>query len=82
MPLELHGKARCVLCQFVCIGLFSSFGLGQEWRYTFFALGNPALVPMFKGCLQLIDILGQFLGFRADVLKRYLGKSNAYEATP
>jgi hypothetical protein len=37
---------------------------------------------MFKGCLQLIDILGRFLGLRADAQEGLLEKSNACEATP
>jgi len=40
------------------------------------------LNPTFKGCLQLIDILGQFLGLRADVSEEFLEKSNTCEATP
>jgi hypothetical protein len=40
------------------------------------------LQPTFKGCLQLIDILGQFLGFRTDAQEEFLEKSNTCEATP
>jgi hypothetical protein len=38
--------------------------------------------PTFKGCLQFIDILGQFLGLGADAQEEFLEKSNACEATP
>jgi hypothetical protein len=38
--------------------------------------------PTFKGRLQLIDILGQFLGLRADAQEEFLEKSNTCEATP
>jgi len=41
-----------------------------------------AELPTFKGCLQLIDILGRFLGLKADAQEEFLEKSNACEATP
>jgi hypothetical protein len=43
---------------------------------------DDVLYPTFKGCLQPIDILGQFSELRADVSEEYLGKSNSCVATP
>src|SRR5436305_9235006 len=44
MSLELCSKAGAVLRQRGFILLCTSFGLGEEWRYTLFTFGNPALV--------------------------------------